>query len=294
MILVVGATGLLGSDTCRRLVRAGKPVRALVRETSSPDKVASLRGLGAEIAVGDLKDRRSLDAACKGVDAVVSTASSTISRQSGDSIESVDRQGQLDLVEAAEASGVGRFVLVSFPEIPIDFPLQTAKRAVEARLGRSRMKYTILQPTCFAEIWLGPALGFDVASGSAQVFGTGRNRMSWISFQDVAKFTVAALESPLAANAAIRLGGPEALSALDVVRLAEHLAGRKFAVQHVPEEALRAQHRDATDAFQKTFAALMLYTAGGDAIEMSATLRDLPVGPLRTVREHLEASLTPP
>jgi NADH dehydrogenase len=71
------------------------------------------------------------------VTALITTASSTLSRQDGDSIETVDRQGQLDLIDAAEAAGVRRVVLISFPPVALDFPLQTAKREVEARLQRS-------------------------------------------------------------------------------------------------------------------------------------------------------------
>src|SRR5256712_11117147 len=115
MILVVGATGLLGSEICRRLTQRGNPVRALVRTTSNHDRVAKLEGLGAELVRGDLKDRASLDAACRGASAVISTASSTMSRQEGDSIESVDRQGQLSPVDPAAAAGVKHFVPISFP-----------------------------------------------------------------------------------------------------------------------------------------------------------------------------------
>ena len=78
--LVVGATGLVGSEICRLLLERGRQVRALVRETSSPDKVARLANLGASTVTGDLKDRASLDAACDGAQLVVSTASSTLSR----------------------------------------------------------------------------------------------------------------------------------------------------------------------------------------------------------------------
>lgn len=85
----------------------------------------------------------------------------------------------------------------------------------------------------------------------------------------------------------MKLGGPDPLSLLAVVRLAESLIGRPIAVQSVPEDALRAQLATATDPLQKSFAGLMLYYAGGEVIEMAETLRDLPVPPLRTVREHL-------
>ena len=290
MNLIAGATGLVGSEICRLLGASGKPARALVRGTSDPEKVAGLRSGGAEIAVGDLKTRESLDTACRGVDTVISTASSTLSRQEGDSIETVDRQGQLNLVDAADAAGVRHFVLVSFPGTSFDFPLQSAKRAVEQRLRESRMSYTFLQPTFFTEVWLGPALGFDVAGGKAQIYGAGHNPISWISFLDVARFAAASIDNPRVVNQTIPLGGPETLSPLDAVRIAEQTTGKTFVVQHVPEDALRQQFAAATDSLQQSFAALMLYYAGGDVIDMTEPLRLLPLDHLKSVGEHLEAA----
>src|SRR5215469_18674537 len=106
MILVVGATGLLGMRVCERLRGEEQPVRGLVRRTSNPDKVNALRSLGCELATGDLKDPPQIQAPCQGIAAVISTASSTLSRQPGDSIESVDLQGQLTLVNAARNANV--------------------------------------------------------------------------------------------------------------------------------------------------------------------------------------------
>jgi len=289
MNLIAGATGMLGNEICRLLREQGKPVRALVRSTSNPETLTRLRNSGAEIVQGDLKDPASLEAACRGATAVISTASSTISRQSGDSIDSVDRQGQLNLIEAAEKAGVKQFILVSFPRIDISFPLQSAKRAAEERLQRSRMTYTILQPTCFMEVWLGPALGFDPAHGTAQIYGAGRNKVSWISFQDVARFAVAALGNDRASKTVIKLGGPDALSPLEVVQIAERLTGKTVTVQHVPEDALRAQLGAATDPLQQSFAALMLYYALGDAVDMKTALQVLPVSHLKSVRDYLPA-----
>ena len=152
------------------------------------------------------------------------------------------------------------------------------------------MTYTILQPTFFTEVWLSPALGFDPAHATARIYGGGHNKISWISFQDVAKFAAAALDNPQAVNAVIKLGGPDALSPLEVVRLAEQVVGKRVIVEHVPEEALRAQHGAATDPLQQSFAGLMLYYARGDAIDMAETLRALPVQHLKSVREYLQAT----
>ena len=290
MNLVVGATGLLGSEVCRLLAAEGKPVRALVRQTSDQTKVAQLESLNVEIARGDLKDRSTLAAACRGVNAVISTASSTLSRQDGDSIQTVDLEGQLNLIDAAKAANVSRFVLVSFPQSDVDFPLQSAKRAVEDRLKDSGLNYTILQPTFFMEVWLSPALGFDAANGQAQIYGTGENKVSWISYKDVAKFAVLSLNNSAASNAVIKLGGPEALSPLEVLRIFESVQGREFAVQHVPEEALRGQKESSTDPLQQSFAGLMLYYCAGDVIDMRETLQKFPVR-LTSIRDYAQATL---
>ena len=291
MYLVVGATGMVGGEVCRLLAGSNAAIRALVRRTSDPERTAALARDGVELAVGDVRDPATLKAACHGVRAVVSTASCTLSRQPGDSIDTVDRQGQLNLIDAAEAAGVEHFVLISFPSVDLEFPLQSAKRAVEDRLRRSRMAHTILQPTCFMEVWLGPALGFDAANASARIHGSGVARTSWISFRDVATFAVSALTSPRAINQTIQLGGPDALSPLDIVRDIERRLGRPFIVEHVPEEALRAQFEAASDPLQRSFAALTLYYAKGDVIDMSDAQRMLPIPRLTSVREHFQSML---
>jgi NADH dehydrogenase len=287
MILVSGATGMLGSEICRLLAKRGRPVRALVRPTANPDQVARLKSLGAEVVPGDLRDRASLDAACRQVSAVISTSTAIGSRQEGDSIDAIDRQGQVSLVDAAAGAGVRQFVLVSFPPIEAAFALQTAKRTVEDRIKQSGMTYTILQPTFFSEIWLSPRLGFDPAQGKATIYGSGERPISWISFLDVAECAVASVDNPRAANKVIRLGGPEALSPREIVRLAEQATGKAIEVQHVPEEALKAQHQGATNPHQQSFAGLMLYYAQGEAIDPAEAMGIFPGYRPRSIRGKL-------
>src|SRR5688572_5668646 len=217
--LVVGATGLVGLDVCRRLKESGSQVRALIRTTADAEKRAELERIGVELAEGDLKDPASLARACDGVQSVISTASSTLARQAGDSIETVDRRGQLALVDAARAAGVEHFVFVSFRDNPaIRYPLTEAKREVEGALKKSGMAYTILQASYFMEVWLTPALGFDAANGKVRLYGEGSRPISWISYKDVARAAAAAVAEPGARNMVIELGGPQALSAREVVR----------------------------------------------------------------------------
>ena len=287
MNLVVGATGMVGTEVCRALVDAGKPVKTLVRPAADPAKVDVLEGLGVIIARGDLRDRASLDAACQGVQAVITTASAMpFAYAPGENTpERTDRDGNIDLIDAARDADVGQFVYISFPPMSAAFPLQDAKRAVEAHLRSSGMAYTILRPTYFTEVWLSPAVGFDAANRKATLYGSGDKVISWISFRDVARFAVASLDSPAARNATLELGGPEALSPHEVVTIFERIAGGAFEVTHVPVEAIHAQWSAATDSMERSFAGLMLGYADGAPIDMTATLKALPLR-LTSVEEY--------
>jgi uncharacterized protein YbjT (DUF2867 family) len=276
-VLVVGATGFLGNEICRQLIASNKNVRALVRSSSDPSKVKMLREMGVETVTGDIKVPSSLSDAFDGVAAVISTASSTLSRQDGDSIESVDRLGQLNIVDAASKAFVEKFVFISFLESAESFPLQDAKREVEQRLVDSNMNYTILRPTFFMEVWLGPHLGFDPANHKATIYGHGVNKISWISIKDVASFAVQSLGNPAAVNSVIDIGGPQALSPLEVVKLFEKETGQSFELQYIPEEALRTQKDVSPDPLQQSFSALMLNYAAGAPIPMERVLGQFPI-----------------
>jgi hypothetical protein len=74
----------------------------------------------------------------------------------------------------------------------------------------------------------------------------------------------------------MELGGPAAISPLEVVRTFERATGRRFDVQHVPEPALEQQQLAAEDPLGQSFAALMRGYARGDTIDMHATLAVFP------------------
>ena len=276
-VIVIGATGFLGSEICRQLIAKKKNVKGLVRKTSDSSKVDHLKELGVETINGDLKNKHSLENSLRGVSSVISTVSSTISRQKGDTIQTVDEEGQINLIDAAIAAGVSQFIYVSFCEMPGQFPLQTAKRNAEKHLIESGLNYTILQPTYFMEVWLSPILGFDYPNAKATIYGEGNNKISWIAIKDVAAFAVAALNNPDAKNSVIELGGPEALSPLEVVNIFEQTKEKKFELQFVPEEAIRAQRDGAQDPLSESFAALTLGVVKGSKINMKNTLDNFPI-----------------
>ena len=288
MTLVVGATGLLGTEICGRLASADKRFRAVVRSTSDPAKTEALKQFGGELVEGDLKDRASLGRACAGATAVTTTPTAIHSQQPGDTFETVDLRGQMQLIDAARAAKVGQFVFVSVSGNLLkhgDNPLFDAKQAVENHLQRSGLTYTILRPTFFMEIWLSPHLGFDFADGKATIYGSGENKISYISLHNVADFTVAALSNAAARNAVLELGGPEALTQLEVVRIFEKITARTFEKKFVPEEALRARETAASNPVEQKFADLTLAAARGDNIDMSDMFKKFSVRP-RSAREY--------
>lgn len=286
MILVAGSTGLLGSEIVRQLRAQNTPVRALVRKTSDPEKVERLRRLGAAIVVGDLTDKASLVAACQGVDDVITTATTTVSQTPGDTIPAVDQAGQLNLVAAAKEVGVKHFIYVSYSRnIHTDCPLTIAKRTVEEHLKNSHLTYTILRPSYFMEVWLSPALGFDYPNHKARLYGDGHNPLSWISYVDVARFAVMAVNRPVARNEVLELGGPDHLSPNEVVQIFEEITGQTFAVEYVPEKALKAQKAGTDDPLMQSFSALMIDYAHGDPIDMTDTLKAFPIH-LTSVRDY--------
>lgn len=278
MILIAGATGYLGSEIVRRLIDRGDQVRALTRVTSAPEKVERLRRFGAQIVQGDLRDPRSLLAACAGVQAVISTATTILTSQPGDSFEATDRDGTKSLIDAARRAGASKFVLVSFDTSKApDCPLARAKQDAEAHLRESGLDYTILHPTFFCEFWLGPMMFADTGAGTAKVYGRGTEKIRYVTVADVAEFAVQSLTNRAATNAVIPVGGPEEISQRDAVRIFEESFGRKFGVIEVPEGTLEHQWSSAENPFDKTFAALMLGLARGFDSGMQPPFAEFPM-----------------
>jgi uncharacterized protein YbjT (DUF2867 family) len=285
VILVAGATGQLGSEVCRLLCDQGHTVRGLARTTSDPSRVSALIDMGVQVVEGDLRRYDSLARVCSGVSAVVSTATA-IARPDG-SLSEVDGAGQQALIDAAAAAGVEHFVLLSFSgSLDIDMPLGRAKRAAEQHLADSGMTWTVLRPPAFMEVWLSPVLGFDVQNDSVTIYGDGGAPISYVSLHDVAAFCVESLRAPAARNTILEVGGPEPVTPLQAVSVAESVTGRSITVNHVPAEALRAQYESATDERQKSFAGMMYALTVGDAKDPAETQRVFPI-PLRTVRQYM-------
>lgn len=291
MILVIGATGLLGSEVVRCLRAVGHAVRALAHTTSNQSRLECVRQTGAEIVYGDLKDAGSLRSAFAGIKAVITTASSTLSHQSGDSIYSVDRDGYFTAIDCARNAGVRRFIYTSIPQnIKFESPLSRAKQEVAAYLGGSGIDHTVLAANYFMEVWLSPMLGFDPENARATVYGAGHRPIGFVSYKDVAEIAVRSLEVEASKNRTISIGGASNVTPLEVVQIFEQLSGRKLVVEHIPEEALEEKRRSAQSPLEESFAALMLEYANGCPMDMTETLSMFPIQ-LTSVRSYASSIL---
>jgi len=232
MILVAGATGLVGGMITRRLVDQGRQVRIVVRPGSSYDALVQA---GAEPVFADLTDRDSLDRACAGAEAVITTATAS-SRPGQETVEAVDRAGNANLVSVAAASGVQRFVLVSTlgadPASPVE--IFRAKGEAEQRLQETAMRWTALRPNMMMEIWVPLVVGGPVlAHRPVHLVGGGQRRHSLVSARDVAAYAVASLDHPDADRRVLVLGGPAAVTWRDVVAAFEAELGHAIDVRTV-------------------------------------------------------------
>jgi uncharacterized protein YbjT (DUF2867 family) len=244
MILVVGATGVVGGMIARQLLEQEKDVRVMVRENSPSAQMAqqgmatsaeSLIDAGAEPVYGDLKDEQSLRRAVEGVQTVISSANSAM-RGGEDDVQSVDREGNRRLIEAAAEAGVAHFIFISALGATLDSPndFMRAKAEAEQALRESSMDFTIVSPTAFIEVWPAMVVGMPARQGQpVTLVGEGRRLHSFISNRDVATFAVGAVDNPRARNQFLALGGPDALSWRDVVATYERVLGHELPVNWV-------------------------------------------------------------
>lgn len=237
MILIVGATGSLGSGIAHVLLARGEAVRMLVRQDASAggSPLQPLVAAGAQPIRGDLKDRASLDRACAGIKTVITTANSAL-RGGDDNTQSVDVDGNRNLIDAAKQAGVAQFVFVSANGADANSPVPflAAKGKTEQHLQASGMSYTIISPEAFMEVWIGMVVGGPaLAHQPVTVVGSGARRHTFISARDVAQFTAAAVGNPAALNRTLVIGGPHPLSFRDAAAAFGRVLGREVAVHSI-------------------------------------------------------------
>jgi NADH dehydrogenase len=214
MILVTGATGFIGPKIVHKLRAEGKDVRCLVRDRR---RGRQLESWGCELVEGDVTNRGSVDAAVAGCDVVIHLVSIIVGRRQD--FERVMEEGTRNVVDAAKAAGVRRFILMSAlgtSDLTRDLtPYYHAKWEMERTVRESGLEYVIFRPSFV----FGPDGGvlqqltrLARLTPVTPIVGSGNRRFQPIWVDDVAAHFAAAIDRRDAANRTFELGGPDVVT----------------------------------------------------------------------------------
>ena len=287
MILVIGGTGRIGSALVRRLKQTGVPVRAMVRD---PVVAATKPGFDVETVAGDLDAPGSLDAALAGA-----TSLFLLTTQSPR-----QREQELAAIVAAGRAGVRHVVKVSASDAAIGpdspTPVGRAHAAAEAALKASGMAWTILRPSAFMAVVLGPLFQQAGARGGFQL-PLGSGRVAFVDVEDIARAAAWALTHPAeAAGRTLSVTGPESLGINDIGDRFAAALGRPVRASSPPAFLARlVLGRRIADPFLRRhqLAMLDLMRSGGMS-RVSPDLENATGEPGRSVADWLAAGAARP
>ena len=229
MILVIGATGQLGSIVVKDLLQQKRSVRILVRPGSNYEPLVKA---GARAVFGDIKAPITLLDAMRGVETLITTATSA-QRGGEDNVQNVDLIGNRHLITSARSAGVKNIIFVSaaMADDKSQSSLLQAKKKTEHHLVSSGMNYTIVAPEPIMETWFTAAvLPAIKANRPVQIYGDGSRRHSYVSVYDVASFVAASVGNPATRNVYLPVGGPQAISWNELMDTFSSLLGKRIMV----------------------------------------------------------------
>ena len=237
-VVVTGATGFVGRSLIPLLLDRGSEVRAVVRRRAAAE---DLRRRGVKVAVTPLDDEETLEAVARDAHTVIHLAGG-LDQPTEDAYERVNHGLTRSVVEASEAAGVKRFVLLSYPGASPDAGnayLRSKGRAEEAVRAASP-EHVILRCTHAygpGSRWLEEIAVASRRPVAAMVISPGTQRLAPVQIEDVARALLAADERETAVTGTFALGGPEVVTADE---LADLVAGRRRRKLHVsPAVAVR-------------------------------------------------------
>jgi uncharacterized protein YbjT (DUF2867 family) len=285
MILVAGGTGTLGSRLVSLLAERGEQVRVLTRDRARAARLDTR----TEVAVGDTGDPGALQRAVAGALTVVS-AIHGFAGTPGATPDSVDRDGNRNLIRAALAAGAMHMILISVRDASPGHPmsLMRMKHAVEQELIASGLAWTIIRPSAYMETWcevLGQPL---LEQGKTMVFGRGANPVNWVSAWDVARFADLAAADPALRGLVIEVGGPENLTMTEFVRAFQRETGANGTIRRIPRPLMRLGSivaRPISPAMARQIQAGLIMDTQPQAFDASATRQHYPSIPVTSLAE---------
>jgi uncharacterized protein YbjT (DUF2867 family) len=237
-ILVFGATGQQGGSVADALLKAGSPVRALVRDPTS-EKAAALGARGVELVQGDMSDAVTIRRAMTGAVGVFSVQPSSPGGVISDADEV--RYGT-SIADLAVKASVQHLVYSSICSIggaynePTGMGHFDSKRSIEAHIHTLPLTWTIVRPVTFMDMLTMP--GFGLNEDRFTFFARPDQTMQFLAVEDIGKFVAPIFANPL------RFGGQTLEIASDTITGAQigqafsRAAGRSIAYARFPDELL--------------------------------------------------------
>lgn len=287
MILIAGGTGTLGTQVVQLLTAREFPLRILTRD---PGRARQLEGERIEIVEGDVRNLAAVDRAMAGVETVVSAVHGFAG--AGISPQTVDRDGNRNLIRAAQAQGASHFILISVQGAAPDHPMDLFRMKYQAEqdLKASGLTWTIIRPTAYMETWallVGQPL---VQSGKTRIFGQGANPINFVSAHDVARFVELAVADPAMRGVEIEVGGPENLTLEQVASTFEAVTGKTGGKSHVPLPMMRAMSvlmRPVNPGLARQIHAGVVMDTRDMTFDASETSRRYPSIPLTSLADMI-------
>jgi NADH dehydrogenase len=246
-VFITGGTGFVGRAVIQALRAEGHAVRCLVRRGSELD----LRGLGAiERVEGDVMARQTLDAAVSGCDAVVHLVG--IIREipaSGATFERIHVQGTQNVLDAAVAAGVRRYVHMSAlgAHVGARSRYHRSKWAAEEAVRSSPLPWTMFRPSIIygrGDQFVTMLAGMIQRLPIVPVLGSGRQRLQPVTLEHVAQGFARALALETTVKHVYDVGGPDAVSMVELLdAIAAAMSRRRPLKAHVPLGLVRPMAR---------------------------------------------------
>lgn len=227
-VLIAGGTGYLGRHVIEELLKAGVSTRAIARKVS---KLAQYQNKGLDIIEAEVTKPNTLTNVMAGVDTVISTVGIT-RQKDGLTYEQVDYQANLNLLRAAQANGVRKFIFVSVlnGENLRHLKICKAKEQFVDELKSSGLDYTVIRPNGF---FSDMKEFIEMAKkGSIYLFGDGLTKSNPIHGRDLAKVCVQAIGD---GATEIKVGGPDTITQLELTRLAFDAINKPVSVVKIPD-----------------------------------------------------------
>jgi uncharacterized protein YbjT (DUF2867 family) len=239
VLLLTGATGLVGSALLRRLTIGREPVRCLVRD---PRRLGAER-VRVQIALGDLSEPASFRNALRGVRTVVHLAA-TERDQPRATLEEINGVATWRLLRAAERARVERFIFLTplgatpWHRTRVHRSKALAERAVaESELATTTMACSLIYAPGSRRLAVAQRLAWLPAMPITDI-AHARSQPIWA--EDVADCVAAALARPAPdGHERLEIAGPQVLTHREIAELAVRSAGRHPALVTLPDAAAR-------------------------------------------------------